>query len=65
MSISKRQEEILELLNEHSFLTVEKLSEMTEDDYKDAEKSLQKLTDDFIKEIDKIVEKKEKELTAI
>jgi len=29
MSISKRQEEILELLNEHSFLTVEKLSEMT------------------------------------
>ena len=29
MSISKRQEEILELLNEHTFLTVEKLSEMT------------------------------------
>ena len=44
---------------------MQKSSEMTEDDYKDAEKSLQKLTDDFIKEIDKIVEKKEKELTAI
>ena len=29
MSISKRQEEILELLNEHSFITVERLSEVT------------------------------------
>ena len=44
---------------------MQKASEMTEDDYKDAEKSLQKLTDDYIKELDKIVEKKEKELTAI
>ena len=34
-------------------------------DYKDAEKGIQKLTDDFIKEIDKIAEKKEKELTEI
>ena len=29
MSISKRQEEILELLNEHNFLTVDRLSELT------------------------------------
>ncbi len=29
MSISKRQEEILEHLNEHTFLTVERLSELT------------------------------------
>ena len=29
MSISKRQEEILELLNEHSFLTVERLATLT------------------------------------
>ena len=38
---------------------------MTEDDYKIAEKDVQKLTDDFIKEIDKITDKKEKELTEI
>ncbi len=38
---------------------------MTEDDYKIAEKDIQKLTDDYIKELDKIVEKKEKELTEI
>ena len=43
----------------------QKASEMTEDDYKDAEKGIQKLTDDYIKELDKIVEKKEKELTEI
>ncbi|MBR5797552.1 MAG: DeoR family transcriptional regulator, partial [Clostridia bacterium] len=29
MSISKRQEEILELLNEHNFLTVERLATLT------------------------------------
>ena len=43
----------------------QKASEITEDDYKIAEKDIQKLTDDFIKEIDKISEKKEKELTEI
>ena len=43
----------------------QKASELTEDDYKIAEKDIQKLTDDFIKEIDKITEKKEKELTEI
>ena len=43
----------------------QKASEITEDDYKIAEKDIQKLTDDFIKEIEKITEKKEKELTEI
>ena len=45
------------------FKKQQKASEITEDDYKIAEKDIQKLTDDFIKEIDKIAEKKEKELT--
>ena len=43
----------------------QKSSEITEDDYKIAEKDIQKLTDDYIKEIDKISERKEKELTEI
>ena len=43
----------------------QKASEITEDDYKKAEKDIQKLTDDYTKEIDKIIEKKEKELIAI
>jgi len=43
----------------------QKSSEITEDDYKDAEKEIQKLTDDYTKEIEKIAAKKEKELTAI
>ena len=47
------------------FKKQQKNSEITEDDYKIAEKDIQKLTDDFIKEIDKISEKKEKELTEI
>ena len=47
------------------FKKQQKASEITEDDYKIAEKDVQKMTDDFIKEIDKITEKKEKELTEI
>ena len=47
------------------FKKQQKASEITEDDYKLAEKDVQKLTDDFIKEIDKIAEKKEKELLEI
>ena len=47
------------------FKKQQKASEITEDDYKIAEKDIQKLTDDFIKEIDKISETKEKELTEI
>ena len=47
------------------FKAQKKSSEMTEDDFKIAEKDLQKLTDDWIKEIDKVAEKKEKELFEI
>ena len=47
------------------FKKQQKASEITEDDYKIAEKDIQKLTDDYIKEIDKITAKKEKELTEI
>ena len=47
------------------FKKQQKASEITEDDYKIAEKDIQKLTDDYIKEIDQITAKKEKELTEI
>lgn len=43
----------------------QKASEITEDDYKNAEKDIQKLTDDYTKELDKIAAAKEKELTSI
>ena len=42
-----------------------KSSEITEDEYKNVEKDMQKLTDDFIKEVDKITDKKEKELMEL
>lgn len=42
-----------------------KKSEITEDDLKDIERDMQKLTDDFIKEIDELTAKKEKELFEI
>ena len=48
-----------------SFKAQKKNGEMTEDDVKIAEKDLQKITDDWIKEIDKIADKKEKELFEI
>lgn len=44
---------------------MKKKSEITEDDLKIIEKDMQKLTDDYIKEIDNIAAKKEKELLAI
>lgn len=47
------------------FKKQQKASEITEDDYKNVEKDIQKLTDDFTKEIDKIMERKEKELTEL
>jgi len=43
----------------------EKASEITEDDYKNIEKDVQKLTDDYIKKIDDTADKKEKELFEI
>ncbi|PKM73405.1 MAG: ribosome recycling factor [Firmicutes bacterium HGW-Firmicutes-16] len=47
------------------FKDQKKKSEITEDDLKDIEKDMQKLTDDYVKEIDNIAAKKEKELMAI
>ncbi|MGM9615395.1 MAG: ribosome recycling factor [Oscillospiraceae bacterium] len=43
----------------------QKAGEITEDDQKDLEKELQKLTDDNIKAVDKLTEVKEKELFSI
>ncbi len=43
----------------------QKAGDITEDDQKDLEKDLQKLTDNNIKDIDKLTEAKEKELFAI
>ncbi len=47
------------------FKAQKKTSEITEDDLKDIEKDMQKLTDDYIREVDKVAEKKEKELYEI
>ena len=48
-----------------NFKKLQKKSEITEDDQKNAEKDMQKLTDEYIAEIDKQVAKKEKELSEI
>lgn len=50
--------------NDH-FKAQKKASEITEDDFKDIEKDMQKMTDEFIKKIDKLSSEKEKELMAI
>ena len=47
------------------FKKEQKKGEITEDDLKDLEKDLQKLTDDYIKKVDKQIEAKEKELAEI
>lgn len=44
---------------------MKKNSEITEDDQKDAETKIQKITDEFIKEIDAVADKKEKEIMEI
>ena len=43
----------------------QKAGEITEDDLKDLEKELQKLTDDSVKGVDKLTDTKEKELFSI
>ena len=48
-----------------AFKAQKKNGEITEDDMKIAEKDIQKLTDDMCKEIDALLEKKEKELLAV
>ena len=47
------------------FKKMQKASEITEDDLKQAEKDLQKLTDDSCKKVDDLLQKKEKELMAV
>ena len=47
------------------FKKLQKKSEITEDDLKYLEKDLQKLTDDYIKEVEKLTDAKEKELFEI
>lgn len=47
------------------YKTMKKKSEITEDDLKIIEKDIQTLTDDYIKLIDNVLSKKEKELSEI
>lgn len=47
------------------FKAMKKSNDLTEDDQKDAEKKLQKLTDKYCDEIDKAVSEKEKEIMSI
>jgi ribosome recycling factor len=47
------------------FKKQQKASEITEDDYKNIEKDIQKLTDDYIKKVDEVTDKKDKELFEI
>jgi len=47
------------------FKAQKKKSEITEDDLKNAETDIQKLTDQYIKDIDTIAAKKEKEIMEI
>lgn len=44
---------------------MKKNSEITEDDLKDAEKSIQDVTDKYIKEVDSVVARKDKEIMEI
>ena len=48
-----------------NFKKQQKASEITEDELKIAEKDLQKMTDDSCKELDKLLENKEKELMSV
>lgn len=48
-----------------AFKAQKKNGELTEDDLKIAEKDIQKMTDDMCKELDVLLEKKEKELLAV
>ena len=48
-----------------SFKKEQKASEMTEDDLKNAERDMQKLTDKYVKDVDELTAKKEKELSEI
>ncbi|MBQ4381128.1 MAG: ribosome recycling factor [Oscillospiraceae bacterium] len=47
------------------FKKQQKASEITEDDLKAMEKDMQQMTDDYIKKVDEVTAKKEKELTTV
>lgn len=47
------------------FKKQKKSGDITEDDLKDCEKDIQKITDNFIIEVDKIIDKKEKEILEV
>ena len=47
------------------FKALKKAGDLTEDDLKNAEKEMQKLTDEYIKEVDTVTAAKEKELYEI
>lgn len=47
------------------FKKAEKAKEITEDDLKDLEKKIQDLTDQFVKEIDGLIESKSKEILTV
>lgn len=70
-SISKRAEEAKVVIRGvrrdalEAFKAQKKKSEITEDDLKQAETDIQKLTDQYIKNIDTIAAKKEKEIMEI
>ena len=48
-----------------AFKKQQKASEITEDDLKNSEKDLQKITDQYVKDIDDLTTKKEKELSEL
>ena len=48
-----------------SFKKMNKNNELTEDDQKDLEEKIQKLTDKYVKEIDKAIEEKTKEIMTV
>ena len=45
--------------------SMQKNSEITEDELKQAENEIQKMTDKYIEEIDTVLEKKEKEVMSV
>lgn len=70
-SVSKRGEEAKVAVRNirrdalESFKKQKKANEITEDDLKDLEEKVQKLTDKFVKEIDGIITVKEKEIMEV
>lgn len=48
-----------------SLKKLKKSSEITEDDFNDAEKEVQSLTDEYVKEVDQLIKDKEKEILEL